>query len=96
MGAPGRGQVIRIVVDVDTWETRELRALTSAAVARYATTQPEIARARRILVEAYRRLTETPTPPAVVRTLDVELDALERWLSSAAPHIRQQPRRRTA
>lgn len=81
------GPVICLVRELDGTFT-ELRAMSETDTARYVSTQPEIARARAVLVEVYRRLTDYITPLCVVRQIDAEIDGLERWIGGEAPHLR--------
>jgi hypothetical protein len=57
------------------------------AVAEYVITNAEVMRARAVLVECYRRLTDYPTPACVVRQIMPEIEALEAWIASGKPHV---------
>jgi hypothetical protein len=61
--------------------------LTSGELARYVTTQPEIARRRRTLIEVYRLLTDYATSACVVRQIAPEIDGLDAWLQNGRPHL---------
>jgi hypothetical protein len=91
------GAVILTVADPDTGALTDLRALTPADVATHIETQRDIARARHVSAEVYRRVTDIVTPPVMVRAITEHIDALERWLTSDDPHVlSRSPRRKRA
>ncbi len=55
-------------------------------IAHYVVSTPELARARAVLVEAYRRLTDYITPLRLLPEIAPAIDALERW-NAPGPYL---------
>jgi hypothetical protein len=73
-----------IIIDEDGRELVVMLPLSAVELAHYVVTQPEIARARDVMVEVYRRLTDAPTPPSIARQITEQIDALAAWLGREA------------
>jgi hypothetical protein len=64
-----------------------LTPLTDVELATYVSSQLHVVRARRALVEVYRRLTDYATPPSVVAQIGPAIAALEEWCADTTPHF---------
>lgn len=85
-----RGQMVKVLLPAATWTYEHCRyelALTDTEIGHYVVSQPEIARARDVMVKVYQRLTDYGTPVAVVKEIEEQVNALAVWLDSNRPHL---------
>jgi hypothetical protein len=75
---------LNVDVGVEFGVKVRVEPITRAEITQYVITKPEIVRARAVLAESYRLLTDFVTPMCVLRQIAPQIDALEAWIGSEA------------